>query len=260
MDLIIKLGFLFMGVTAVCAEVRYYVPQVTVKQVLGRLTNNSFALDDPQCIFQQYNTSDVWIVIALDNVVPSLTVQNVGKPSGYNLFQTKKYYHLYQMPANNYTCSDAQPKDKALIPVGTQFNCNNVSFCNGILTNNGPYRVKFVLLNSTALVQETRWSEKFNLLTGKNTTTIDIGPGGRSAGMIVIVVILSVLLTLLLAFLIAALAIGSKDICWCRVLENEFLGVELNYIPRYQTHKFYTTHSKWFTPQQNNTSVYTVFK
>ncbi|XP_056416097.1 uroplakin-3b-like [Hyla sarda] len=264
MALLIKLGLLLLGATATSAVVRFYVPQVTVKTVLGRLTNNSFALDQPQCIFHQYNTTNVWLVTALDSVVPSLTVKDLSNPSDYNLFQTKKYYHLYQMPAANFPCSDTAPKSKALIPIGTQFNCLNVSFCNGILTVNGPYRVKFVLLNNTQLVQETRWSDKINLVAGKSSTTIDTWPGRYSAGMIVIVVILSILLSLLLAFLIAALAVGSKDICWCHTIDNEgFLAKEEFHlddfnIPPYIPHSTYITHLRGTKTQQHKSTVYTV--
>ncbi|KAG9492671.1 uroplakin-3b-like isoform X2 [Eleutherodactylus coqui] len=180
-------------------------------------------------------------------VVPSLAKQDLSNPSDYNLFSTKKYYHLYQMPAANSPCADTAPEAKAITLVGLETNCYNVPFCNGILTENGPYRVKFVLLKNNALVQETRWSEKISLLTGKSPSTIDTWPGGRSAGMIVIVVILSVLLAFLLAFLIAALATGSKDVCWCRTLHNEevleFDFDEYN-IPPYRQHCIYLTHSK----------------
>ncbi|XP_073526656.1 uroplakin-3b-like [Phyllobates terribilis] len=266
MDLLLKLGLLLLGVTATLAEVRYYIPQVTTKSVLGRLTNNSFALDEPQCIFHLYNTTDVWLVVALNTVIPRLTVNDLSNPSDYKLFPTKHYYHIYQQPAATYPCADTVPKPKALIPVGIEMYCGNVSFCNGILTENGPYRVKFVLLNNTTLARETRWSEKFNLLTGKNTSTIDTGIGRYSAGMIVIVVILSVLLAFLLAFLIAAISLGSKDICWCRTIDNEgFLAKEELYldefnIPPYRPHSIYLTHSKWLQSQQNRSTVYTVFK
>ncbi|XP_069827345.1 uroplakin-3b-like [Dendropsophus ebraccatus] len=267
MALLVKLGLLLLGATGTFAVVRYYVPQVTAKPVLGKLTNNSFALDQPQCIFQQYNTTDVWLVIATDTVVPKLTVRDLSNPSDYKLLPTKNYYHLYQMPAANFPCSDTAPRTKAMIPVGTQFNCVNVSFCNGILTVNGPYRVKFVLLNNTTLVQETRWSDQINLLAGKSSNTIDTTwPGRHSAGMIVIVVILSVLLAILLACLIAALIVGSKDICWCRTIDNEGflvkeeLGLENYNIPPYRPHSVYMTHSRWKNAQQNKSTVYTVYK
>ncbi|KAM3935977.1 uroplakin-3b-like [Leptodactylus fuscus] len=255
MDPLIKLGLLLMGATVTFAEVRYYVPQITVKKILGKLTNNSFALDQPQCIFQQFTPSEVWLVVALDTVVPNLSVTNLSNPSDFKLFQSKKYYHIYQMPAATSPCSDTAPSPKALVPVGTQLNCTNVSFCNGILTNNGPYRVKFVLLNNNTVIQETRWSEKFNLITGNSRDLIDIWPKGRSAGMIVLVVILSVLLALLLALLIAAIATGSKNICWQHILKVYHLN-----FTSYRTHHIYMTHSScYLTPQSNKNSVYTVF-
>ncbi|XP_075054185.1 uroplakin-3b-like protein 1 [Mixophyes fleayi] len=266
MNLHMKLGLVLILATYTVADTPFYVPQITLKPLLGKVTNLGFALEQPQCIFQQYNTSDVWLVVALNNVVTSLSETNLSNPAKYSLFQTNNYYHIYQMPCNNFPCTDTAPKLSAIIPVGFETNCTDVPFCNGILTNKGPYRVKFVVLNNNnTMVKETRWSEQINLITGRNISTIKWPDEGHSAGMVIIVVLLSVLAAILLACLIAAIVLGSKDICWCRKIDNEgFLVQEevdmsdyqpdIPYIP----HSIYMTHSNRLSRRDN--AIYTVYK
>ncbi|XP_040192815.1 uroplakin-3b-like protein 1 [Rana temporaria] len=265
MDLHLKLGLLLTFVTSTIADVPFYVPEITFKQFPGKLTFSTFTLDEPQCIFHQYNTSTVWLVVALNSVVPNLTAANLSNPADYSSFTTNKYYHIYNRTAANYPCSDVIPNTLGMMPVGFEENCTNAHFCNGPLNKTGPYRVKFVILNNNTMVTSTRWSELINLRTGMSQSILNPWPQGRSAGMIVIVVILSVLLAILLACLIAALAVGSKDICWCHTIDNEgFLVKEevdmgeyvLNttYIP----HNLYMTHSKRQSTRPS--TVYTVFK
>ncbi|KAM9320065.1 uroplakin-3b [Gastrophryne carolinensis] len=257
----------FCNVEAEREDTPFYVPQITFKPFPGKVTYSGFTLDEPQCIFHQYNESDVWLVVALNSVVPALTAANLGNPVPYSSFQTKNYYHIYTRIASNYLCLDTAPKLNGLISVGNETNCTNVYYCNGPLTKTGPYRVKFVILNNNnTLVTSTRWSEVISLNTGLSPSNLNPWPERRSAGMIVIVVILSVLLAVLLACLIAALAVGSKDICWCHIIDNEdFLAkdedseshvdvVNMLYVP----HKIYQTHSKRLS--QKATTVYTVFK
>ncbi|XP_072262905.1 uroplakin-3b-like protein 1 [Pyxicephalus adspersus] len=266
MDLHRKLGLLLILATSTIADVPFYVPQITYKPLQGKLTLSSFTLDEPQCIFQQYNTSTVWLVVALNSVVPNLTDANLRNPVEYSSFQQNNYYHIYPRTAANYPCSDTAPKPIAMLPVGIEDNCTMVKFCNGRLPKVGPYRVKFVVLNTNnTMVKATRWSEVINLRTAINSSILDPWPKGRSTGMIVLVVILSVLLAILLACLIAALVLGSKDVCWCYTIDNEGFLVkeELNmddyaahtsYVP----HMMYLTHSKRFSSRQ--TTMNTVFK
>ncbi|XP_053563373.1 uroplakin-3b-like [Bombina bombina] len=243
MDLLIKLCLLIATSALTLADVQFYVPQLTLTKMLGKVTLTSFVLDQPQCIFNQYPTNDVWLVIALDKVVPDITDTMLSTPSRYALFAQNRteYYHILRVRGADYPCTDTQTNIYTFLKVGAQVNCTEPTFCNGPLTLFGPYRVKFVILNSTGLVNATRWSEKIPLRTAKPYSDIDTFPAKRSAGMIVITVILSVLLAILLICLIAALIVGSKDICWCREIDNResiFPDKEPNvfYIMNYKTH------------------------
>ncbi|XP_018417207.1 PREDICTED: uroplakin-3b-like [Nanorana parkeri] len=264
MDLHLKLGLLLALTTSTIADVPFYVPQITFKPFQGKLTYSTFTLDEPQCIFQQYNTSTVWLVVALNSAVPNLTEANLSTLANYSSFKKNGYHHIYPKTASKYPCADMAPQPIAVLPVGIESNCTNVNFCNGPLPNPGPYRAKFVVLNNNnTMVNSTRWSEVINLRTVMPPP--NLVPQGRSAGMIVIVVILSVLTAILLACLIAALVMGSKDICWCHTLDSEgFLVMEevdmeeyvLN--TTYFPHNMYKTHSRRLTKKPS--TVYTVFK
>ncbi|KAM5181335.1 uroplakin-3b-like [Mantella aurantiaca] len=263
MNLRLNLGLLLILVTSTIADVPFYVPQITYKPFSGKLTSSTFTLDEPQCIFQQYNTSTVWLVVALDSVVRYLTDANLSNPVNSSSFQKNNYYHIYPRTAASYPCSDNEPKPVAMLPVGPE-NCANNTSCNSSLTKAGPYRVKFVVLNNNTMVTSTRWSEVINLRTGMNSSILTFSER-RSAGMIVIVVILSVLVAILLACLIAAIAVGSKDICWCHKIDNEGFLVKEDvdmeeYVinTTYLPHNLYMTHSKRISTR--STAVHTVFK
>ncbi|XP_068124798.1 uroplakin-3b-like protein 1 isoform X2 [Hyperolius riggenbachi] len=245
-------------------DVQFYIPQVTVKPILGKVTYATFTLDEPQCIFQQFATATIWLVVANDSVVPSLTVTDLSTPVKYYSFSKNKYYHTKQKTAADYPCSDTIPSLKGIIPVGNDSDCNATYFCSGPFNQTGPYRAKFVVLNGSTLVTSTRWSEAITLRAG-SSCGVPNGTFRRSAAMIVIVVILSVLLAILLACLIAALVLGSKDICWCHKIDNEgFLvreELDMNdyvFNTTYIPHNLYMTHSKRISVKP--ASVYTVFK
>ncbi|KAM4700317.1 uroplakin-3b-like [Discoglossus pictus] len=242
MDLHLKLWLLIATTAITVADVPFYVPQITQKALPGKLTSSTFALDQPQCIFNQYPTNDVWLVVALDSVVPGITDDMLATPVRYSLFNTTKYYHILRVRGADYPCSDTYGNTVAILLVGNELNCTEPTYCNGPLPVTGPYRVKFVVLNTTGLATASRWSEKFTLRTGKKPESIDTWPGRRSAGMIIIVTILSVLIAILLACLITALVIGWGGICWCRTIDNSDAVVQKKrepdvvYIMNYKTH------------------------
>ncbi|XP_053313285.1 uroplakin-3b-like [Spea bombifrons] len=238
--------WLFLGTLALTfADVPYYVPQITTKPLLGKLTLSGFVLEQPQCIFNQYSGNDIWLVVALNSVVPKLNYTHLSTPSPYSRFETNKFYHILKTLGSEYPCSDTSVKTAAMLEVGSASSCTNVTFCNGALSKTGPYRVKFVVLsmNGTVMINETRWSDLISLKTGQNPSQIEPWPARRSAGMIIITVILSVLLAVLLACLIAALITRSKDVCWCKEINNEaFVNMEV--IDNYNTHPIYVSHSQ----------------
>ncbi|KAM4795897.1 uroplakin-3b-like [Rhinophrynus dorsalis] len=246
MDLCGKL-FLLIATSAVTfADVPFYVPQITLKPILAKLTTSSFVLEHPQCIFQQYNTSDVWVVVALNSVVPWINYTMLSNPTNISSFKTNGFYHTLRASGAGYPCADTSGKLTAMLQVGSDVNCTESLYCNGPVPSLGKYRVKFVVLNSTAMVTETRWSEVITLRSGINYTTITVH-SRRSGGMIAITILLSVLLTILLTCLIAALVVGSKDICWCKKLENkepkELFAFD-NKTLTYKSHPIYSLHNR----------------
>ncbi|KAM4045436.1 uroplakin-3b-like [Anomaloglossus baeobatrachus] len=218
MDLLLRLGLLLLGATATLAEVRYYIPQVTTKPILGRVTNNSFALDEPQCIFHMYNTTNVWLVVALNTAFSALNDSDFGTPVPYSAYKngSSEYYHTLLVSAGKYPCSNSQPASDKLIQIGATSSCASIQFCNGELNNNYTYRVRFVLLDNMGVYNKTQWSEEIKLQKVIPFQGSIFWSSGRSGGMIVLTSILSVLLAILLVCFIAALTIGSKNIYWKR--------------------------------------------
>ncbi|XP_075445942.1 uroplakin-3b [Ascaphus truei] len=255
MNLPINLWLLIVTSAVTFADISYYVPQITLKPIPGKLTSSTFVLDQPQCIFNQYPTNDVWLVVALKSVVPDLTDAILFDPIPYSSFATKSYYHILRVRGADYPCSNTYGNTVAILQVGSEVPCVEPVFCNAPLPSLGPYRVKFVVLNSTTTETSTRWSEVIILRSGMNSSSLDTWPGRRSAGMIVITTILSVLLAILLACLIAVLILKSKGICWCRTIENkEVLVQEVVNVKKYQTHHIYS--ETQFTNNPKNSAAW----
>ncbi|KAM8977119.1 uncharacterized protein RCH25_039179 [Pelodytes ibericus] len=246
MGLCVKLLQLLVTSALSVADVPYYVPHITPKPLLGKLTFSGFVLEQPQCIFNQYPSSDIWLVVALNSIIPQLNDTQLATPAPYSSFATNQYYHILKTRGSDYPCSDTYGAMVAMMSVGSEKDCTDIAFCNGLLPLLGSYRVKFVVLdmNSSVLMVGSRWSEVIILQTGKNSSEIDPWPMRRSAGMIIITVILSVLLAILLACLIAALATGSKDICWRRKINNEAFATLEMIFNRYHKHSVYVEHSQ----------------
>ncbi|XP_066431716.1 uroplakin-3b-like isoform X1 [Eleutherodactylus coqui] len=220
MDLYLKMGLLLVGSVAVGAsDISIYIPQVT-KDIIGNITHETFVLVQPNCIFNQYITTNVWLVIALNKSFSSLNDSDLGTPVPYSSYRNghHEYYHTLLLSAGQYPCSTTN-STLNVIQIGSE-TCKE-KFCNGPLSNNQTYRVRFVLLNSTGIFDKTQWSNEMILQQDKPFQESIIWPSGRSGGMIVLTSILSVLLAILLVCLIAALVFGSRDICWKRTMINK---------------------------------------
>ncbi|KAM3936100.1 uroplakin-3b-like [Leptodactylus fuscus] len=171
-----------------------------------------------------------------------LNDSNYSTPVPYSSFVNglNNYYHTLLVSAEKYPCSNNSSDPITVIQVGSG-SCQTVDinqFCNGKLRNTETYRVRFVLLDSTGLVAKTNWSAEISLMKDINFQGINKWPSGRSGGMITLTVILSVLLAILLVFLFAALAIGSRDICWKRTMDNEKRMSQMDFM----THSTYRSH------------------
>lgn len=221
MDLHIKLGLLLVLSIAVNAsDISVYIPKIA-SDLITNVTDNAFVLVQPNCIFNEYTTTNVWLVIALNKSFSTLNDSDLGTPVPYasyinGLYQ---YYHTLLVSAGQYPCSTSNTASKNVIQVGCE-SCTTNPFCNGKLSNKETYRVKFVLLNSSGIFDETQWSSEISLAQDIPFQG-NVWPSGRSGGMIVVTSILSVLLAILLICLITALVFGSRDICFKRTILNE---------------------------------------
>ncbi|OCT95023.1 uroplakin-3b [Xenopus laevis] len=247
MDLLGRLLLLIATLAITVADIPYYVPRITTKPILGKLTSSSFVLDQPQCIFHQYKTSQVWLVVALNRVIPQLSYMELSNPANISSFETNRYYHTLPVIGGDYPCADVSGKLKAMIYVGSDVNCSNPLFCNGPVPSLGTYRVRFVVLNGTGMETGTRWSEVITLRKGIDPSTINTWPTKYSFSMIVITTLLASLLLVLLVCLIVALALGSKDVWWFKNIdlkEKKEPAVSVNKDSFYRTHPMYSAHNR----------------
>uniref|UniRef100_A0A8C5QHE3 Uncharacterized protein n=1 Tax=Leptobrachium leishanense TaxID=445787 RepID=A0A8C5QHE3_9ANUR len=226
-------------------DVPYYVPKITAKPLLGRLTNSGFVLEKPQCIFHQYPSDEVWLVIVNNSVLPQLDVPvNLSTPVESIDFERNQYFHIHKTLGSEFPCTDTFGNTADLLLVGSDSVCNT-TFCNKPLST-GPFRAIFVVLNNNISIAQSRWSDLITLNPGLQPPVIP-NPPRRSAGMIIIVVILSILLAILLACLIAVLATGSKDICWRRSIDNKpLIHLEMvRHYYNYNKHSVYVVHTEY---------------
>ncbi|NXN86029.1 UPK3B protein, partial [Bombycilla garrulus] len=219
-----------------------YTPALTTNPTLeGVTTASTFVLDQPRCVFQDYGNADIWLVVALEQT--KSTFNNTAKP-GTNETAFQRFpdlvgaYMTLNTTLVNYPC----PKpagDITVLRVGSETSCaqdNTRPTCNGPLPGPGPYQVKFLALEGSAPVAETKWSLPIMLRTAKSPSTISTAASGHSAGMIAITTILSILLAILLAGLVAMLVFWSSDSCGG---SSTFSKPESVTVRRYNTHHVY---------------------
>ncbi|XP_069613412.1 uroplakin-3b-like [Ranitomeya imitator] len=242
MDLHVTLGLLLVVSIAVNASgVSDYIPKIP-QNISGNVTDTSFVLDLPNCIFNDFPSTNVWVVIALNQSFSVLNDSDFGTPVPYSAYinGSYTYYHTLLVSAGKYPCSNNDKVIK-LIKIGSTSpsSCTESQFCNGELSNNQTYRVRFVLLDNIGVYDKTQWSEEIKLLKEKPFQGDAFWSSGRSGGMIVLTSILCVLLAILLVALIAALFTGSRDICWKRSMDMKSnITSKMDFMSRstYRTH------------------------
>ncbi|NXK46462.1 UPK3L protein, partial [Chauna torquata] len=243
-----------------------YTPTLASTDLGGRITGSTFVLEQPRCVFanETYGSADIWLVVAVPTGrwggtgargapgVPPLTAVPVPAATvnfTNNVQPGMPEWAFQNFPANtsayltlhatllNYPC----PKpagDITVLRVGSETSCaKNTSRpnCNGPLPSPGPYRVKFLALNGSNPVAETRWSEPITLKTAQQPPSSPEAGGRRGAGMIAITSILSILLAVLLASLVATLAFCGSDPCG----SSGIFKPEATSVRRYNTHHVY---------------------
>uniref|UniRef100_A0A8D2IU20 Uroplakin 3B n=1 Tax=Varanus komodoensis TaxID=61221 RepID=A0A8D2IU20_VARKO len=195
-----------------------YKPRLTSEKVAGRITASTFVLEQPRCIFNEVvkPTDNVWLVVALSEAEDELPIPLSARELPYQSFGSNSSYMTLKTPVTNYPCPDPGEASEALtvLRVGSETGCiTDLSWpdCNGPLPGPGPYKVKFVAMNSTQITAQSHWSDLITLRKGKDPNSINTQPARRSAGMIVITSVLSILFAILLAALITALPRRSPE-------------------------------------------------
>ncbi|NXI82242.1 UPK3L protein, partial [Rhipidura dahli] len=219
-----------------------YRPALTqTPRLEGQVTASTFVLDQPRCVFQKYNTTDIWLVVALDKAAS--TFNNTAAPgTSETAFQrfpnSVSAYMTLNATLANYPCPKPA-EDIAVLRVGSETSCvrdETRPSCNGPLPGPGPYRVKFLALQGSEPVAETKWSTPITLKEAKPPSKISTTDRGHSAGMIAITTILSILFAILLAGLVAMLVFWGSDSCGS---SSTFSKPESVTVRRYNTHHVY---------------------
>uniref|UniRef100_A0A8D0DH98 Uroplakin 3B n=1 Tax=Salvator merianae TaxID=96440 RepID=A0A8D0DH98_SALMN len=178
-------------------EVIPYTPRLSEKRLEGKITGSTFALDPPTCIFEPFvNTSDtIWLVITYINATHTFkNPTNAQQIPPYEALYTNYAYMTMKSTISQFPCK----KDRTgnVLRIGNESSCKNDdsrTHCNGPLPSPGPFRVKFLAMDSKGSKAETRWSAPITLNKAQAWKTVDTWPGRRSGDMIVITVILSAL-------------------------------------------------------------------
>uniref|UniRef100_A0A8C0IL07 Uroplakin 3B n=1 Tax=Chelonoidis abingdonii TaxID=106734 RepID=A0A8C0IL07_CHEAB len=191
-----------------------YTPQITAKSLEGKLTATTFTLDQPICIFDQYvnSTDDIWLVVAFTNVTSHFKnpTSKIQIPP-YQKLSTALHYMTLKTSLAFYPC--AENRATSVLRVGSDTSCkddHSLEYCNGPLPHPGPYRVKFLILDTNGSKAETRWSQQIMLKQGRKASSIDTWPGRRSGTMVVITSILSSFIGILVILFLCTVAYDFK--------------------------------------------------
>ncbi|XP_039364395.1 uroplakin-3b [Mauremys reevesii] len=194
----------------VSPEMVPYTPQITAKSLEGKLTATTFTLDQPICIFDQYvnSTDDIWLVVAFTNVTSHFKnpTSKIQIPP-YQKLSTALHYMTLKTSLAFYPC--AENRATSVLRVGSDTSCKDdrsLEYCNGPLPHPGPYRVKFLILDTNGSKAETRWSQQIMLKQGRKARSIDTWPGRRSGTMVVITSILSSFIGVLVILFLCTVA------------------------------------------------------
>ncbi|XP_063147176.1 uroplakin-3b-like protein 1 [Candoia aspera] len=196
-------------------ELVNYIPHLTSEEMGGKITASTFVLEQPRCVFNESVVNMIWLVVALSKDVDKFVNPKAPEGLPYQSFEKNSYYMTLNTTTSNYPCPEKSDQITVL-RVGSETACvldHSRPDCNGPLPGPGPYRVKFLVMNSTDVIMESKWSNPITLIQGRNPNSIVVGPKQRRTGTIIIATILSILFAILLAALIAALIYKYSSIC-----------------------------------------------
>ncbi|XP_012614527.1 uroplakin-3b [Microcebus murinus] len=197
-----------------------YTPQITAWDLEGKVTATTFSLEQPRCVLDGHASAGdtVWLVVALSNASRAFqNPQTLAEIPASPQLPTDGYYMTLPLSLDQLPCEDPTGGSGGapLLRVGNDHGCHQPLYCNAPLPSPGPYRVKFLLMDTRGSPKaQTRWSEDITLHQGKAPGSIDTWPGRRSGGMIVITSVLSSLAGLLLLAFLAASTVRFSSLWW----------------------------------------------
>ncbi|XP_075053837.1 uroplakin-3b-like [Mixophyes fleayi] len=139
MDLKATLGqLLALFVVVDVSDISGYIPKIA--SISTNVTDKAFVLVQPNCIFNQYPTTNVWLVVAGNTTHVNLNDLALGTPVPYSSFKngSSNYYHTFFLPATQYPCSLNSSTSMNLLQIGCETGCTENSFCNGPLRLHSP--------------------------------------------------------------------------------------------------------------------------
>nr|XP_012304442.1 uroplakin-3b isoform X2 [Aotus nancymaae] len=218
-----------------------YTPQIIAWDLEGKVTATTFSLEQPRCVFDEHaGTSDrVWLVVAFSNASSGFqNPETLANIPAFPRLLTDGHYMTLALSLDRLPCDDLTVGSRGIpvLRVGHDHDCHQQPFCNPPLPGPGPYRVKFLLMDTRGSPKaETKWSDPITLHQGKTPGSIDTWPGRRSGGMIVVTAILSSLTGLLLLAFLAASSARFSSLWWPQEAPEQlrigsFMG------KRYMTH------------------------
>ncbi|XP_004442194.1 PREDICTED: uroplakin-3b [Ceratotherium simum simum] len=200
-----------------------YTPRITAWDLEGKVTATTFSLEQPRCVLDRHarGADTLWLVVAFSNASRDFqNPQTLAEIPASPQLLTDGHYMTLPLALDQLPCEDPVGGSSApVLRVGNDPGCladlHQPPYCNAPLPSPGPYRVKFLLMDTRGSPQaETMWSEPIALHQGKSPGSIDTWPGRRSGDMIVITSILSSLAGLLLLAFLAASTVRFSSLWW----------------------------------------------
>ncbi|XP_032901894.1 uroplakin-3b-like protein 1 [Amblyraja radiata] len=201
------------------AEELAYVPEILQATIIGKVSQTTFALEQPHCVFDDIQTDcnlcEIWLVV--DNTTRASTFDNdmntlTPTAAMYQSFLLNGFYITVKTARSDYTClSTTSPIGQVYtLRVGDEIPCTTNN-CNAPLDPGSLVRVRYAMINplvtTNNVIAVTAWSSDIQLNNAADQNIIDTSTRW-SAGMIVITTILTILLILLLLLFIVMLALS----------------------------------------------------
>ncbi|EDM13330.1 uroplakin 3B (predicted) [Rattus norvegicus] len=141
-----------------------YTPQITARDLGGKVTATTFSLEQPRCVFDEHASSNdtIWLVVAFSNASRDFqNPQTAAKIPTFPQLLTDGHYMTLPLSLDQLPCEDLTGGSGGVqvLRVGNDFGCYQRPYCNAPLPSQGPYSVKFLVMDAGGPPKaETKWS------------------------------------------------------------------------------------------------------